>query len=470
MTVTRFSSVLVANRGEIAIRIFRALSEMGLRSIAVYSDADAQSPHRHMADEAVGIGGKMASESYLDIAKIIDAAKKTGAGAIHPGYGFLSENAEFADACAAAGIIFIGPPGNVIRAMGSKVASRKLMAAAGVPIVPGDTNLVENVERVLERAAEIGFPIAIKASAGGGGKGFRVAAGPEAVKAAFDGAVSEGERFFNDGSVYVERYLPNPRHVEVQIVADEHGNVIHLGERDCSVQRRHQKLIEEAPAPAVDAALRERIGAIAVNAARSIGYVSVGTIEGLLVGGDFYFLEMNTRLQVEHPVTELVTGIDLVRTQIEIAQGRAMTWSQQDIDFRGCAIECRINAEDAAKGFLPRPGTISAYREPGGPGVRVDSGVQVGSVVSAYYDPLVAKLIVWDVDRVSATQRMLRALSEFEISGIRTLVPFHRAFLSTPDWAAGGTGQALLADKAFLSAIDDGGQPAAAPAPSLTVV
>jgi len=462
MNGKRFTSVLVANRGEIAVRVLRALKEMGLRSIAVHSDPDAASIHARLADEAVAIGGNSAAESYLDIAKIIEAARKTGAQAIHPGYGFLSENAEFADACAAAGIVFIGPRGDVIRAMGSKVASRKLMEAAGVPIVPGDTTLADNVEEVLRRAEKIGFPIAIKASAGGGGKGFRVAAGPDAVPAAFEGAASEGMRFFNDGSVYVERYLPNPRHVEVQVVADEHGNVIHLGERDCSVQRRHQKIIEEAPAPEVDAALRERIGAIAVNAARSIGYTSVGTIEGLLVDGEFYFLEMNTRLQVEHPVTELVTGIDLVRTQIEIAQGAPLPWKQDEIAFSGCAIECRINAEDAAKGFMPRPGTIATYREPAGPGIRVDSGVEAGSVVSAFYDPLLAKLVVWDTDRAGATKKMLRALSEFEISGIKTLIPFHRAFLSTTEWETGGTGQTLLADKAFLAGIDtaDANRPA----------
>jgi acetyl-CoA/propionyl-CoA carboxylase, biotin carboxylase, biotin carboxyl carrier protein len=450
----RFTTVLVANRGEIAVRVIRALREMGLRSVAIHSDADAAAPHVRLADEAVAIGGNAASESYLVIDKILDAARRTGAEAIHPGYGFLSENADFADACAAAGITFIGPRGDVIRAMGSKVASRQLMKAAGVPIVPGDIDPVGSVDEVLARAESIGFPIAIKAAAGGGGKGFRVAHKPDDVKAAFEGASSEGTRFFGDGTVYVERYLPEPRHVEVQVVADEHGNVVHLGERDCSVQRRHQKLIEEAPAPAVDAALREKIGAIAVNAAKTIGYTSVGTIEGLLVGGEYYFLEMNTRLQVEHPVTELVTGIDLVRTQIEIAQGNRLPWTQDQIGFRGTAIECRINAEDAAKGFLPRPGTVTAYQEPSGPGVRVDSGIGSGSVVSAYYDPLVAKLIVWDTNRERATRRMLRALGEFRIDGLKTLIPFHKAFLATEEWASGGTGHRLLADKAFLSAIE----------------
>ena len=458
----RFSTVLIANRGEIAVRVIRACKEMGLRSVAIHSDADFGAPHVRMADEAVAIGGNAASESYLVIDKILDAARQTGAEAIHPGYGFLSENADFADACATVGIAFIGPRGDVIRAMGSKVASRQLMKAAGVPIVPGDTEPVLCVEEVLARAEDIGFPIAIKAASGGGGKGFRVAHKAEEAKAAFEGASSEGLRFFGDGTVYVERYLPDPRHVEVQIVADEHGDVVHLGERDCSVQRRHQKLIEEAPAPAVDAALREKIGAIAVNAARSIGYTSVGTIEGLLVGGEFYFLEMNTRLQVEHPVTELVTGIDLVRAQIEIAQGNPLPWAQDEIAFRGHAIECRINAEDAAKGFLPRPGTVSAYREPSGPGVRVDSGIEAGSVASSYYDPLLAKLIVWDADRERATRRMLRALDEFRIDGLKTLIPFHKAFLATEEWTSGATGHKLLADKTFLSTIGAESSPTAA--------
>jgi len=455
----RFSKVLVANRGEIAVRVIRALKEMGLASVAIHSDADAGAPHVRLADEAIAIGGNAAAESYLVIDKILDAAKRSGAGAIHPGYGFLSENADFADACAAAGLVFIGPRGDVIRAMGSKIASRQLMQAAGVPIVPGDTTPVTSVEDVLARVERIGFPIAIKAASGGGGKGFRVARNADEVAAAFEGAAAEGGRFFGDRTVYVERYLPEPRHVEVQIVADEHGNVVHLGERDCSVQRRHQKLIEEAPAPAVDAALREAIGAIAVNAARSIGYSSVGTIEGLLVGGEYYFLEMNTRLQVEHPVTELVTGIDLVRTQIEIAQGLPLPWEQHEITFTGAAIECRINAEDASKGFLPRPGTISAYSEPSGPGVRVDSGIEAGSVVTPFYDPLLAKLIVWDTDRERATRRMLRALDDFTIDGPKTLIPFHKAFLGTEEWASGGTGHQLLADKAFLAST------AAPPAP-----
>ena len=450
----RFTKVLVANRGEIAVRVLRALRDMGLSGVAVASEVDENAPHARSADACVKIGGKTAAESYLAIDKLIDAAKTSGAGAIHPGYGFLSENAMFAEACAAAGVVFIGPRPDVIRAMGSKVAARQAMQKAGVPIVPGDTEPVTSAEAASVRAAAIGFPVAFKAASGGGGKGFRVAQGEAGVSDAFAGAAAEGERFFGDGTVYVERYLPDPRHVEIQIVADEHGNVVHLGERDCSVQRRHQKLIEEAPAPAVDEALRERIGTMAVAAARAIGYTSVGTIEGLLVDGEYYFLEMNTRLQVEHPVTELITGIDLVRTQIEIALGRPLPFKQADVRFRGAAIECRINAEDAAKGFLPRPGIIAAYREPSGPGVRVDSGVEAGTVVSPYYDPLLAKLIVWDEDRQRATQRMLGALADYRIDGVKTLIPFHRAFLATPEWQAGDTGHRLVADRAFLASTE----------------
>ena len=385
----RFTKVLVANRGEIAVRVLRALRDMGLSGVAVASEVDRErSPCALCRTPASRSAARRQPRSYLAIDKLIDAAKTSGAGAIHPGYGFLSENAMFAEACAAAGVVFIGPRPDVIRAMGSKVAARQAMQKAGVPIVPGDTEPVTSAEAASVRAAAIGFPVAFKAASGGGGKGFRVAHGEAGVSDAFAGAAAEGERFFGDGTVYVERYLPDPRHVEIQIVADEHGNVVHLGERDCSVQRRHQKLIEEAPAPAVDEALRERIGTMAVAAARAIGYTSVGTIEGLLVDGEYYFLEMNTRLQVEHPVTELITGIDLVRTQIEIALGRPLPFKQADVRFRGAAIECRINAEDAAKGFLPRPGTIAAYREPSGPGVRVDSGVEAGTVVSPYYDSL----------------------------------------------------------------------------------
>jgi acetyl/propionyl-CoA carboxylase alpha subunit len=406
------------------------------------------------ASEAHRLGPAPAAESYLRGDLIIELALRSGAEAIHPGYGFLAESARFAQACADAGLVFIGPPASAIEAMGSKTRARELMRAAGVPIVPGTTAPVPTLEAAERAAAEIGYPVAVKAAGGGGGKGFRVAESPDRLEKAFAGAAGEGERFFGDATVYLERYLPDPRHVEVQVLADGHGNVVHLGERDCSIQRRHQKLIEESPAPAVDAALRERIGAIATEAARAVGYRGAGTVEGLLSpDGEYFFLEMNTRVQVEHCVTEAVTGIDIVREQLRVAAGRPLSVTQPDVVLRGHAIECRINAEDAAKNFAPGPGTIGAYREPGGPFVRVDSGVEAGTVVSPYYDPMLAKLIVWDVDRASATARMLRALDEYEIDGLATLLPFHRTLLRTAEWAAGETCRNLVADRAWLKAI-----------------
>jgi acetyl-CoA/propionyl-CoA carboxylase biotin carboxyl carrier protein len=450
-----FSRVLVANRGEIAIRVMRTLEELGIASVAVYSEADAGALHVRRAGEAFLLGPAPAAESYLRGDRIVEIALECGADAVHPGYGFLAESAAFASACEAAGIVFIGPPASAIESMGSKTRARELMAAAGVPIVPGTTAPVESLEAAARVAAlEIGYPVAVKAAGGGGGKGFRVALEPGQLEKAFTGASSEGERFFGDPTVYLERYLPDPRHIEVQVLADGHGNVIHLGERDCSIQRRHQKLIEESPAPAVDAGLRERIGAIAVDAARAVGYRGAGTIEGLLSeDGEYFFLEMNTRVQVEHCVTELVTGIDIVREQLRVAAGLPLSVTQDEVVLRGHAIECRINAEDASKNFAPGPGTIGAYREPAGPFVRVDSGVEAGTVVSPYYDPMLAKLIVWDADRASATARMLRALGEYEIDGLKTLVPFHRALLATPEWAAGSTCRELIADRAWLKSI-----------------
>jgi acetyl-CoA/propionyl-CoA carboxylase biotin carboxyl carrier protein len=371
---------------------------------------------------------------------VIEAALRAGAQAIHPGYGFLAENAAFARQVAAAGLTWIGPPPEAIEAMGSKTAARERMRAAGVPIIPGTTEPATSVEDVLAAASEIGYPIAIKASAGGGGKGFKIAASPDEVERAYDSARREGEAYFADPSVYVERYLDDPRHVEVQVLADEHGNVVHLGERDCTIQRRHQKLVEETPSPAVDSSLRERIGEIAVDAATAVGYRSAGTVEGLLApDGSYYFLEMNTRVQVEHTITEAVTGIDIVREQVRIAAGEPLAFAQSDVVLRGHAIECRINAEDVTRGFLPSPGLVTAYREPGGIGVRVDSGVRAGDRVSDLYDPLVAKLVVHDVDRESARRRMLRALEEFSIEGPTTLLGFHRALLSSPCFVEGGT-------------------------------
>ena len=449
-----FEKVLVANRGEIAIRVIRTLEEMGIASVAVYSELDRDALHVARADEAYLLGGPTAAESYLNIEKILEVCRESGAAAVHPGYGFLAENARFAQACEDAGITFIGPPASAIEAMGSKTRARELMREAGVPIVPGTTAPVSGVDEARGLIAdEIGYPVAVKAAGGGGGKGFRVAQDESELEAAFAGASREGEKFFSDPTVYLERYLPDPRHVEVQVLADRHGNVVHLGERDCSVQRRHQKLIEESPAPAVDEALRARIGEIGVEAARAVGYVGAGTIEGLLADGAYFFLEMNTRVQVEHCVTEMVTGIDIVREGILAAAGEPLSISQDDVVLSGHAIECRINAEDASRRFTPAPGQITSYREPAGPGVRVDSGVGPGSEVTPMYDPMVAKLIVWDRDREHATRRMLRALGEYEIGGLKTLIPFHTALLATEQWARGGTCRDLIEDREWLKAL-----------------
>ena len=435
-----FTKVLVANRGEIAIRIFRTLRELGIAPVAVYSEADRGSLHVGFADEAYLLGPGAAAESYLNQERILDAAQRSGAEAIHPGYGFLAENAGFARACAQAGLVWIGPPPDAMELMGSKVSARETMRAAGVPIIPGTTEPVGSPEEVRRLGDELGWPIAIKASAGGGGKGLKVVSSPEEVERAFEAAQREWQAYFSDPAVYVERYLEDPRHVEVQVLADEHDAVIHLGERDCTIQRRHQKLVEETPSPAIDAELRAEIGRIAHEAAHAVGYRSAGTIEGLLSrDGEYFFLEMNTRIQVEHTVTELVTGLDLVREQVLIAAGEPLWLRQEDIRLNGHAIECRINAEDPCNGFLPAPGRITSYREPGGPGVRVDSGVREGSEVVGLYDPLVAKLCVHGVDREHARRRMLRALAEFEIGGVTTLVGFHRALLEHECFAAGRT-------------------------------
>ncbi len=446
-----FSKVLIANRGEIAVRIMRACEELGIATVAVYSELDRDAVHVKRADEAYLLGPGPAAESYLAIDKLIEAVQRSGAQAVHPGYGFLAENAGFAAALADAGITFIGPPASAIEAMGSKTRARELMAKAGVPIVPGTTEPVETIEDAHKVIADtIGYPVAVKAAGGGGGKGFRVALGESMLKDAFEGAAREGEKFFSDATVYLERYLPDPRHVEVQVLADTHGNVIHLGERDCSLQRRHQKLIEEAPAPAVDEALRAKIGKIATEAAAAVSYTGAGTIEGLLQDGEYFFLEMNTRVQVEHCVTEMVTGIDIVKEGIRVAAGEPLSIAQDDVVLRGHAIECRINAEDASKNFAPAPGTIGDYIEPAGPGVRVDSGVGPGSEVSPMYDPMVAKLIVWDVDREQATARMLRALGEYRIEGLKTLLPFHKAILRTRQWHDAETCRDLIEDRAWL--------------------
>jgi acetyl-CoA/propionyl-CoA carboxylase, biotin carboxylase, biotin carboxyl carrier protein len=451
-----FGKVLVANRGEIAVRVFRTLRELGIAGVAVYSDADRGSLHAAYADEAYAIGGRSAAESYLDVAKLLGVARASGAEAVHPGYGFLAENAAFARAVEAAGLVWIGPPPEAIELMGTKTTARALMRDAGVPIIPGTTEPVSSVDELRAVADELGYPVLVKAAAGGGGKGMKVVASAADAAAAFESARREGAAYFADPSVYVERYLEDPRHVEVQVLADAHGGVVHLGERDCTIQRRHQKLVEETPSPAVSPELRERIGRIAVDAARAVGYRSAGTIEGLLgPDGAYFFMEMNTRIQVEHTVTEAVTGLDLVREQLLIAAGEPLWLRQEDVELRGHAIECRINAEDPSAGFMPSPGRITSYREPAGPGVRVDSGVGAGSEVSALYDPMVAKLIVHDVDREHARRRMLRALGEFELGGVTSLLGFHQALLSHRDFAAAKTCRELVESTELAEAAEE---------------
>lgn len=461
----RFSKVLVANRGECAVRIIRALDELGIDSVAIHSDADADSVHARRATRSVEIGPASASASYMSIERILKAARDSGVDAIHPGYGFLSENAELARACEGAGFTFIGPPPDLIHLMGSKVRARATMRAAGIPVVPGGLAPVATLAEATAAAEEVGYPIVVKAVAGGGGRGLRVAGSEQELPDAFVGAAREGERLFGDSTVYLERYFPDPRHIEVQIVADTHGNVVELGVRDCSVQRRHQKVIEETPAVSLSADLERQVREVGVAAARAVRYVSVGTVEGLVDQGHFYFLEMNTRLQVEHGVTEMATGVDLVREQLAIACGEPLSVGQDDIVVTGHAIECRINAENAGRRFTPSPGMVTGYREPGGPFVRVDSGVEAGAAVSPHYDPLLAKVIVWDRDRATATRRMLRALGEFEIGGVNTLIPFHRALLSSRQWHDAQTCRDLLADQAWLRAAADFGVDRACAAP-----
>jgi acetyl-CoA/propionyl-CoA carboxylase biotin carboxyl carrier protein len=467
-----FDKVLVANRGEIAIRVFRTLRELGIGAVAVYSEGDRGALHVAYADESFLLGPTPAAESYLHVGRILDAAARAGARAIHPGYGFLAENAGFAQAVEDAGLVWIGPPPAAIELMGNKTAARTAMKNAGVPIIPGTTDPLGSVEELLALGEEIGYPLLIKAAAGGGGKGMEEVHSPEQAEKAFETAQRQGQSYFANPDVYVEKLIVDPRHVEVQVLADAHGNVIHLGERDCTIQRRHQKLIEETPSPAVDAELRARIGAIGVEAARACGYRSAGTIEGLLTrDGDYFFMEMNTRIQVEHTVTEMVTGIDLVREQIRVALGEPLSVTQEQVELRGHAIECRINAEDASKGFLPAPAPVTGYREPSGPGVRVDSGVAVGYEVSASYDPMIAKLIVHGVDRDHARRRMLRALDEFWIEGPQTLVGFHKALLSHPCFVAGETCHGIVESEelAAQSTEFNGGAAIAIPSDKLSL-
>jgi acetyl-CoA/propionyl-CoA carboxylase biotin carboxyl carrier protein len=445
-----FRKVLVANRGEVAVRVIRALRELEIRSVAVYSEADRDAVHVRLADEAVAIGPAPAAESYLHAPAVLGAARESGCDALHPGYGFLSENAAFARLCADAGIVFVGPEPEAIEAMGEKTRARELAQRLGIPVVPGSDGPVGAVEEALEVADRLGYPVAVKASGGGGGIGFRVASSHEELASVLDAVRADGHRFFGNAEVYVERYFDDPRHVEIQVLGDSHGNLVQLGLRDCSVQRRHQKLLEESPAPTVGDELSGRLGAHALELARAIGYTSAGTIEGLLVGDDFYFLEMNTRLQVEHPVTELVTGIDLVHEQLRVAAGHALGFRQEEIIVRGVALECRINAESAHRQFLPSPGTIERYREPAGNGVRVDSGVEEGSVVTPFYDSLLAKVVTWGETREAATALMADALAGFELEGVHSLIPFHRHLLATEQWQSAGTCRDLLGDRSWL--------------------
>ncbi len=428
--------VLIANRGEIAVRVARTLREMGIGSVAVYSDADRDSLHVRVCDEAYHIGPAAAADSYLRADKIIDVARRAGCDGVHPGYGFLSENADFADACEAHGIAFIGPPASAMRAMGLKTAARDLMAAAGVPIVPGGN--ASTVEEGLATSERIGYPVMLKATAGGGGKGMRLVHKPDELGHALERARSEAKKAFGDETVYIEKAIIQPRHVEIQVLGDKHGNMLHLFERDCSVQRRHQKVVEEAPCPAIDADIVHEMGEVAVKGAKAVGYFSAGTFEFLLAQDkSFYFLEMNTRLQVEHPVTELITGVDLVREMVRVAAGLPLELKQTHLERRGAAIECRIYAEDPATGFLPSPGKITALRTPSGPGVRDDSGAYQGCTISANYDPLISKLSVWAPTRAQAVERMRRAISEYLVSGIRTNLAFHERLLEHPEFIAG---------------------------------
>jgi pyruvate carboxylase subunit A len=431
-----FDTVLIANRGEIALRVIRACRDLGVRSVAVHSEPDAGAAFVRLADEAVEIGPAAPSQSYLRIDRIIEAAQSTGAQAIHPGYGFLSENQSFARACAEAGIAFVGPPPEAMAAMGEKVPARQRMEAAGVPVVPG-SGALRDADEALAAAARVGYPVLVKASAGGGGIGMRVARDEAELRTGLEAAKSTAERAFGDATVFLERYVEEPRHIEIQVLADTHGSTIHLGERECSIQRRHQKVLEESPSPVVDPEQRERMGAAAVTAARAVGYVNAGTVEFIYSRGEFFFLEMNTRLQVEHPVTEEVQGVDLVVEQLRIAAGEPLSLRQETLAPRGWAIECRVNAEDPLRDFMPTPGRVTVYREPSGPGVRVDSSLAVASTVSPHYDPMIAKLIVWGPTREAAVARMRRALREYVIGGITTNIPFHLALLDEPDFVAG---------------------------------
>ena len=481
----KIKKLLIANRGEIAVRVIRACREQGIATVAIYSEADREALHVLTADEAYPIGPAPAPESYLVIDRIVEVARRAGADGIHPGYGFLAENPRFAEACAAAGLTFVGPPAAAIRAMGDKTAARRIAREMGVSMVPGTLEPLASVDEALEAARRIGFPVMLKAAMGGGGKGMRLVRSEADVAEALRAARSEAGAAFGDAAVYLERAVVEPRHVEIQVLADAHGGIVHLGERECSIQRRHQKLIEEAPSPVVDAALRARMGEAACRVARAAGYVNAGTVE-FLVDADrnFYFLEMNTRLQVEHPVTEMVTGIDLVREQLRIAAGEPLGYGQADVAWRGAAIECRINAEDPLAGWLPSPGTITGLRPASGPWVRDDSGAYQGYTIPRFYDTLIAKLIVWGADRAAAVDRMARALAEYRVVGIRTTIPVLARTIAHPDFRAGrlstgfldrvlpgliageGPGQSVAIVAAVLAEYERSRRPATAAPPS----
>jgi acetyl-CoA carboxylase biotin carboxylase subunit len=447
-----FQRILIANRGEIALRVIRSAREMGIETVAVYSDFDSRALHTRMAQVAVPLDGNLPSQSYLVSEKIIAAAKATGAEAIHPGYGFLSENPALARACRDNGLVFVGPPPEAMEAMGDKVRARDLMTKAGVPVVPGSPPVTDG-DAALAAAAAIGYPVLLKASSGGGGKGMRVVGSAAELPSLLAQARGEAGSAFGDATVFLEKYVDRPRHIEVQVLADAQGHCVHLGERECSIQRRHQKLIEEAPSPVIDEATRSRIGAIAIQAARACGYVSAGTVEMLRgADGQFYFMEMNTRLQVEHPVTEAIYGVDLVKAMIEIAAGSALPWRQDQLVPRGHAIECRIIAEDPERNFMPAPGTIRALRAPTGPGVRYDGGVYGGFTVPVHYDPLLAKLIAWGHDRNEAAARMARALNELRIDGVKTSINFHRRVMTHPAFLAGDLHTGFLVEHPELLA------------------
>ena len=450
-----FQKILVANRSEIAIRVMRACREMDIKTVAVYSEADKHALFAKYADEAHYIGLPPASQSYLRMDRILDIAEKTGAQAIHPGYGFLSENVTFARECENRGIVFIGPSSASIDAAGSKITARRTMEKAGVPVIPGISEDIKDTAFALEAAEEIGYPVIVKAAAGGGGMGMKIANNKEELIDALESTRKIAKSIFGDSTIFMEKYLKHPRHIEFQILADTHGNTLHVNERECSIQRRHQKLIEESPSPIMTPELRAEMGMAAINAAKAIDYTNAGTVEFMYSDGDYYFLEMNTRLQVEHPITEMVTGLDLVRKQIRIAAGETLNWKQEDIKINGWAMECRINAEDPLNDFTPSPGKLRRYRSPGGPGIRVDSGVHTGYTISPFYDSMVSKLISWGKNRNEAIEKMRRALYEYIISGVTTNIPFHKAVLRNPHFLQGELSTHFIDDFDIMTQVQD---------------